>query len=1048
MKNVLCSIMLVLMANVVVYSQNIISGRIIDGESGDGLLGTTVKIKGSTQGTITDFDGNFSLQASSEDILEISFIGYETQEIQVGNQTTINVTLQVDVSELSEVVVIGYGETTVKDATGAVVAVTSEDFNGGIIASPEQLIQGKTAGVQVTSTSGNPGDGVQIRIRGTNSVRSNNNPLFVVDGVPLSGGATASANVGDVGTTSDVNPLNFLNPADIASINILKDASATAIYGSRGANGVIIIKTKDGKGLGEQLEFTTSVSVATPANKYDLLSKDEYLGAVDKPDEQNKGSDTDWQDVITRTSVSHKQNLSYSNTIGSNANIRASVGYENQNGIVENSHLERFTGRLNGSKSFLSDKLNLNLSATYSIVNREDPPISGSAGFSGDLLGASYSANPTWPDDPDFDVGNQVNPANLLAYFRSTANTNRFVGNISFDYELVDGLVAKLTYGADYSNADRIALLTKKAKNQGDGVTDQGHGGYNNNVTFSNLLEATVTYTKKFGTLDMELLGGYSVQSFRNDYFWSVARGFEGEDFKSMEEDLINSFEAIDEVASGKFEIYNNWGVSNSINRSEQDEEAGVPSSGGFVYGLIPGNAGEERVRTEFFDTPSGVKVDAIAANFFDQTDFLQSYFGRANFKLNNKYLLTITLRADGSSRFGEEDRYGIFPSAAFAWQLDEEDFIPNIFSTLKLRLGYGIVGNQEGLGYGNFVRRGRAGDANVNTDKSITFPGTVSQQFEVNPDLKWEQTTQQAIGLDFGFGNQKLYGSFDYYVKNTTDLLLQVQTIQPALRSTYFTNLDAIVENKGWELSLGSDIVRNENVSFSITGNISNNENIMKDYKSAPINAGTIRGQGLSQEFAQQLANNQSLFSFYVRSFDGFDAGGKPKGSEDKDFVNKSALPKWNAGLSLNLIFKNFDFNAYFSGQFGHYIYNNTQNGFFTAGSIGNARNVTKDVLGNGESRSVSAPVSERFLSKGDFIRVQNLTIGYDLPVEGFLNSLRVTLNAQNPFLITNYEGLDPEVSTNPADIDLLNGLPTAGIDYTSYPRPRTFTLGLNVTF
>ena len=1044
MKVLFFSMALVLITSVVSLAQNTVSGKIIDGESGDGLLGATIKIKGSTQGTITDFDGNFSLQVSSEDILEISFIGYETQEFQVGNQTTINVTLQVDVSELSEVVVIGYGETTVKDATGAVVAVTSKDFNGGIISSPEQLIQGKTAGVQITSTSGNPGDGVQIRIRGTNSVRSDNNPLFVVDGVPLSGGATASANVGDVGTTSDVNPLNFLNPADIASINILKDASATAIYGSRGANGVIIIKTKDGKGLGEQLEFSTSVSVATAANKYDLLNRQEFLDAVTKyggnSAEQDRGADTDWQDVILRTAISHKQNLSYSNTIGENTNVRFSVGYENQNGIIEKSNLERLTGRFNGSKSFLNDKLNLNLSATYSRTNRQDPPISGSAGFRGDLLGAAYSANPTWPSSDTFNnTGGQINPSNLLENYQSKANANRVLTNLSLSYKLTNDLSAKVTYGTDYSNADRIALLTGKAINLGNGA-EKGQGGYNNNQSLSHLGELTLTYTKKFGALEVDILGGYSIQTFRNNYFWSVARGFESTEFDVMEEDLIESFDAADEAASNFYNTYSNWGVSNDI-RNKPD---GIAYFQGFVNGIFPEET--DKTQSQYFGRPSGMKVDAIAANFFDQTDFLQSYFGRANLGLNSKYLLTLTLRVDGSSKFGADDRYGIFPSAAFAWQLDEEDFIPDAFSTLKLRLGYGIVGNQEGLGYGNFIRRERWVDANVGGDnREITFPGTITQGF-ANNGLKWEETSQQALGLDFGINNGRIYGSIDYYIKETKDLLLQIQPAQPAVADRTFENLDAIVENKGWELALGVKAIKNENVSLDLSVNFAQNDNIINDF-GGRLNAGTIRGQGLSGAFSQQLAGGQPLFSYYIREFEGFDSNGQPIGDEQK-FLGKSALPKQNAGFSLNLIVGNFDFSTYFAGQFGHYIYNNTQNAFFTAGSIGNARNVTQDVLSTTESASAEASVSTRFLSKGDFIRMQNLTIGYDVPVNGFLNSLRFSLNGQNLLLITDYNGLDPEVSTNPANADLLNDLPTAGIDYTSYPRPRVFTLGINATF
>ncbi len=1048
-------IMLAVFCGVQLHAQRTISGKITDGDTGEGLPGVTIQVKGTTTGASTDLDGNYTLSVADGATLVISYVGFLTQEIAIGGRTTIDVALQPDTELLEEVVVIGYGETTVKDATGAVAAVSSEDFNGGVIASPEQLIQGKTAGVQITSVSGNPGDGVQLRIRGTNSVRSNNNPLFVVDGVPLSGGATASPNIGDVGTTSDVNPLNFINPADIASVSILKDASATAIYGSRGANGVVIITTKSGKGKGTKLDYSGSVSLSTPADTYDLLSGPEFLDAVagigGDPTQVNFGADTDWQEFILRDAVSTKHNLAYTANIGGNTTLRTSFGYENQQGILENSEMERITGRINGSRSFLNDRLNVTLSSTFSRVNREDPPVSGSSGFKGDLLGAAYIANPTWSDDPNIDqsdLGGSISPANYLANYRSTANSNRLLANLSVDYELTNNIRVKATYGADYSDADRIALLTPNALNLGTGIQDFGQGGINNNQSFSNLFELTGTYNKSVGDWDMEVLVGYSLQSFRNWGYYGSAFGFNGGDgLDSMEDELQSSFDAAESIANGIYGEgeYAQWGFSNDVRGNDLSGNPVPDGTTGFVNRI----SDSDEFETTYAARTAGIGVDAISANYFDNTDYLQSYFGRGNFTYKGKYLLTVTVRADGSSKFGEDERLGVFPSFAAAWQLSEESFIPDVFSTLKLRAGYGITGNQDGLTYGQFVRRERWADVFPDGgQRFINFPGTTTQG-EANPGLKWEQTVQTAVGVDFGFNNERFRGTFDWYLKETEDLLLNVQIAQPALATQRFENLqDGIVENRGWELSLGYDIIDNGNVLFSIDGNIAQNKNELKDF-GGQLNAGTIRGQGLTGAFAQALTGGRPLFSYFLREFQGFDQNGQPIG-DVQQFVDKTALPEWNAGLSLNLEIGNFDWTAFLTGQFGHYIYNNTQNAFFTAGSLSSGRNVTRDVIGNGESVNAAADVSTRFLSPGDFVRMQSMTFGYTVPMEGntLINNLRVTFNMQNLFLITDYSGLDPEVASNPAGFDLLNGLPTAGIDLTAYPRPRTFTLGVTASF
>src|SRR5690606_9695527 len=423
--------------------------------------GASVLVKGTTNGTQTDFDGNFTLDGVGESaILAISYIGFKTVEIPVNGRSTINVTLEEDAQALEEVVIIGYGQTTIEDATGTVAVVTAEDFNMGIISSPEQLIQGKTAGVQITQSSGEPGAGVNLRIRGTSSVRASNNPLFVVDGIPLSGGDISSGG-SDLGrgTSSSRNPLNFINPNDIESIDILKDASATAIYGSRGANGVVLITTKSGKGQKHAIEYGTTLSVSRMANRYDLLDREQFLEGIEatggNPQEQNLGHDTDWQDEISRTAISHRHDLSYSNAIKS-GNYRASLSFDDQQGVIENSGMERITGRLNFNNNFLNDKLEFGAQLTFSRVNDEGAPITDNAGYEGDLLGAAYMANPTWSSDPDEQIpGSIANPNALLKYTQDNTETNRALINLSLGYEIIDGLKFRVNTGFDRSESTR-----------------------------------------------------------------------------------------------------------------------------------------------------------------------------------------------------------------------------------------------------------------------------------------------------------------------------------------------------------------------------------------------------------------------------------------------------------------------------------------------------------------------------------------------------------------------------------------------------------------
>ena len=1015
------------------FAQMTVSGTVSD--SNGPVPGVNVVVQGTTNGAQTDFDGNYSISDVSNDAtLVFSYIGYATQEVAVNGQSTVDVMLSEDAEALAEVVVIGYGTTTVKDATGSVTAVTSKDFNQGVINSPEQLIQGKTAGVQISQSTGEPGAGIDIRIRGAASVRSNNNPLFVVDGIPLSGGNT-SAESSDAGLGSNAakNPLSFLNPNDIESISILKDASAAAIYGSRGANGVVFITTKSGKGSrGSSWEYSSSMSVASVVKKFDLLSAGKYLSrAADfgfNVEERDFGANTNWQDFIFRTSTSTNNDLAYSNNYGS-GNLRATFGYNKNFGVVENTSLERVTGRINWNQRFLDDKLKIGVQSSISRVNDEGAATAASAGFQGDLLGAAYSANPTWPTSPDFDgTGGLLSPATMLEYYQNNAMTNRALINVSAEYALTSDLSAKVNIGLDESESTRTTVASPDALNFGAGVGGNGRGFMNNLNTSSELLEATLNYTKEFDNSSLDILAGYSYQNFNTNGRNANAWGFFTNDMNLMGDAIESTANAIEAKITGDYQQYGFAGNTDGI----------------FVNRLFPEPA------TDIITDLNNLAVKSIFVDTFDNTDELQSYFGRVNYTLADKYLFTATMRADGSSRFGGDNQYGYFPSGAFAWKLHNEDFVGDNVSTLKLRLGAGITGNQEGLGYGNFTQRQRYAGGGPDDGGNINIPGIVDVSYP-NPALKWEETMQYSAGLDFGFNNDRFNGSLDVYRKETSDLLFNVLAAQPSVQPFLFLNLpDSKVVNQGVEVSLGYDLISSDDLTWNASLNVAYNDNMVEEL-SGEFDAGTIRGQGLSLAFAQKLKAGQPLFSYFLREFEGFDpATGQPVQSDVQDFVDKSALPNLTGGLSTSLSYKRWTASAYFAGQFGHYIYNNTANAFFTAGAFRGGRNVTSDVLTAGESFDAAADVSTRFLESGDFVRFQNATVSYNWPVsgDGFFSSLVVSVTGQNLFVITDYSGLDPEISSSPAGGDLLNGLPVFGIDYAGYPRPRTFTFGLNAKF
>ncbi len=991
--------LLVLFAGVL-GAQTTVTGTITDAESSDPLIGASVFVTGTTTGTVTDFDGNFTLNvpANSESIT-ISYTGYATQELPLDGRTSFDVQLTSG-ELLDEVVVVGYGSVKKSDLTGAVVALTEEDFNGGVIVSPEQLIQGRAAGVQITETSGEPGAAVNIRIRGTSSVGANNNPLFVVDGVPLAAEATsASGNISGLGAAPARNPLNFLNPNDIATIDVLKDASATAIYGSRGANGVVLITTKSGSDGGGILNFNSSVGFSSITRKYDLLGADEFLDAYEDLNSADAraaldgGADIDWQDEVFRTALTTNNSLSFGDG-NEDGNYRFSLSYMDQEGIIETSGLQRLSARFNGSKKFIGDRLTIATQITVSDLHDDNVPATSNSGFTGDLIGNILKANPTqqiFADpvdevDDNLSVYNQVsntepNPLALINLYEGFTNTLRTLGNISANLEIVEGLSFRTVVGIDRSRSTRTDAQSPELRL--NGIIRSGRLDINDLNVSNDLWENYFTYDRDFGAFRFNGLLGYSYQRFERN-----GRGASYQNFRTNDlEQIINNLASSDQV--------------------------GTPGS-------------------------------AAGNNSFNNVDELQSYFTRVNVDIADKYILTATVRADGSTRFGSENRYGIFPSFAFKWRLLEEDFAPEFFSTLGLRAGYGVVGNQA-IPNNLHQQRERFNGFGFDANGNVTGGNLGTVAFE-NNDLQWESTAQLNAGLDWGVKNNRISGSIDYYRKNTNDLLIQVRSAQPALQPFVFRNLDADIINEGVELAINYVAVDNDNFSWDINFNVGYNNNVVQNFAGL-INTGDIDGQGLTGAFSQRIAEGQPLYAYFLRPFGGFDDEGisiYPLG-DVQQFTGDSPLPTTTGGITNSFRYGNFDASIFFSGQFGHTIYSNTANAFFTAGSLANGRNVTRDVVGNGEGNLNAPDVSTRFLEKGDFVRLQNASIGYSVPVSGnVLSGLRFTLSGQNLFVIDSYSGQDPEVSISKP----IDGVPSIGIDYTAYPRARTVTLGLNASF
>ena len=955
-----------------------VKGTLIDATTKEALVGANVLIKGTTKGATADANGQYSINVSDDKaVLVFRFLGYDSQEIVVGGRSTIDVSLQSNASSLEQVVVVGYGTQKKTDVTGSVKSVSSEAFNKGIINSPEQLLQGKVAGVNVTSATGEPGGSQGITIRGPGSIRVGSGPLYVIDGLPLDGG---------IG--------NFLNPSDIEKMDVLKDASATAIYGTRGANGVILITTKKGKAGFSTMNFSTDYAISSLARPLPVLSAADFRTQVGKNGGilEDFGSNTDWQNQITRSAITQNHNLSLGGG-AKNLTYYASFGAQMQQGILKNNQLDRLSGRMNVTQKFWEDRLIIDANISFSNVVNLRPPIES-------LLGTAISNNPTLPvyeanGTTPAKFLNESNPLITLNLNKYINTANRFIANISPSVKLAKGLIYKLNYGYDNQTAVRDIQSLANLVPQQNGRLDT----YNNSNQNS-LVENYLTFNLEEGDHVFSALLGHSFQKIQyQGRTWSI----------------------------NKFPI--------------------VPTEP--IYN--PGIGQELTLAT---NRPSGSAT----------INELQSFFSRLNYQFQDKYLVTATVRADGSSKFGSNNKYGYFPSFSLGWRLSEEPFLKNTsISNLKLRGGWGQTGNQEipSKITQPLFTASVSGTTSYPLDNGSSYSPGITYSRLANPDIQWEVSTQSNVGLDFAFLNGALSGSVDVFNKVSSNILLEIipsDPVQPA--SSVWANVANMqINNSGVELDLDYKLTTAGGWKYNVGGNLTLIKNEVVNSPYTVIQSGGASGSGLTSATINGYVNGQPIGTFFLKDFTGIDAKGVSTYRDtdgdgivsDKDRISAgSALPSTQYNFFGNVAYKGFDLSLQFNGVSGNMIYDNTANNAFYKLKISKNNNVIPAAyaLAN-ESTSNAAPVSTRYLKDGAFVRLNNTTLGYSfdtqkMGINKWISTARLSVTGQNLWIATAYDGYDPEVNKNASDA----GISSYGIDYLSYPKAKTIIFGLNLTF
>ena len=957
-----------------------IKGEVTDAQNGEALIGATVMVEGEKGGTVTDFDGNFSLQVSSSaKKIKVSYIGYIDKVLSISDN--MKVKLESDSKALADVVVIGYGTARKSDLTGSVATVKSKDFNKGLVSSPEQLINGKVSGVQIMSNSGSASAGSTIRVRGGASLNASNDPLIVLDGVPLEQGGIS-------GNSS--NFLSMINPSDIESMTVLKDASSTAIYGSRASNGVIIITTKKGQQGAVKVNFNTTNSLQTRAQMVDMLSRDEFVNVINQFGDANQKSllgtaNTDWNDEVYRTAFGTDNNLSVSGSIDKWLPFRVSVGYYNQSGLVRKDNVERWTGNVVLTPSFFQDHLKLTINAKGTLNNKSFN--------NGGAVWAAATFNPTIPvysgndkyggynealDADGYPVNAGVrNPRGLVDLYDSKSKVSRFIGSMDVDYKVhfLPDLKLHATVGADYAKGD--------------------------------------------GTI---YVPAYAAQSYNKD------ESLGGSDYKYGPQKNENRL----------LTLYANYA------KYFEDIKSNVDLTAGYDYQYW-------KSTTPLYYTKSAAGTNLSTVKASDYRHVMLSYYGRINYSFDGKYLLTATVRRDASSRFSKDTRWGTFPSVALGWTLTEEPWLKNqkVLSNLKLRASYGVTGQQEGIGNYNYLPVYTYSVTGAEAFINGQYINTYRPEAYVS-DLKWETTTSWNFGLDFGFLDGRIGGAIDFYTRKTKDLLASVPTAAGTnFSKTILTNVGN-VDSKGIEVSLNATPIQTKdwewNLSYNFTWQDMKVKNLSLTKGGSQTNVKV--GPSIDAYQFQVLSEGYEPYMFYVYHQLYDSKTGKPIEGAYADLnndgeINESDLyryhspaPKYIMGLSTSLRYKQLTLGMSFRANIDNYVYNGMgmSTGAFETVSYNNSQlnNLNTSFLKTGfKTRQY---LSDYYVENASFLKLDNLSLSYNVGKINKWASLTVSAMVQNVFTITGYSGTDPEVPN--------------GMDNSFYPRPRTYSVSLGLQF
>ena len=985
-----------------------ISGSVVDKEGP--VIGAAVVEQGTSNGTSTDADGNYSLTVSSPDApVEISCIGYVSQTFQA-SQIPSTVTLVEDNQYLDEVVVIGYGTVKKDDLTGSISAIKADDINRGAVVNTQDLLKGKIAGLLVTPGDGGPGSGSRIRIRGSASLNASNDPLIVIDGVPVASGAAGGMS----------NPLDLLNPNDIESFSVLKDASAAAIYGSRASNGVILITTRKGTGNRIQVAYNGSFSVQQNSKRVPVMSAGElreFYGSLypigtttgDAVAALLKDSDTDWQSLVFRTAVATDQNVSVYGNVKSRMPFRASIAYTGQQGTLRGSDYNRGTADISLTPNFLDKHLTVDLNAkgVYTFSNYTDSGVIGNAAFYNPTQDP-YWRNPDGTIDysttngywnygngrgTEFSPNKIAGPSPLSALYDDISNAAslRFIGRAAVDYKVhgLESLRFNISAGLDIAQTDSYNGIRPGSFQAYGDTSNLGIGTYTRgyNLSRSQLFEAYANYNQTWGVHNLDLLAGYSWQ---NNYW-----------------------------ANHDVTYYN---ITDDIK-------------------LNPGETASSRYL------------------WYRNENYLVSFYGRVNYSIHSRYIFTFTARGDGSSKFAKGNKWGFFPSGAFAWNIKQEPFLNDVavVSTLKLRASVGLTGQQDGIGdYVHFARYNRSNDPNRMYNMNIGFYNMLTPQ-AYDPSIRWETTTTYNIGVDFGFFKERLTGNIDMYIRDTKDLLNSVQVPMGSnFGNKLMTNIGSI-RNKGLEFALLGIPVQTNDWSVQIGFNGTFQETIFTRLNATDDPGYYIETGGISRGTGNFLCRQMVGYSpyTYYAYMQKYDSDGKPLQNEfidldgdgtitekDRYMTDKSVMPKFFYGLNVKVSYRNWDFGLNGHGSAGTWVFNDFKSSNSTASidmNVGNLPNQARLVRQTGFTAPNSGQqwYSDYFIENASFFRLDDINLGYTFRAIGkWETDIRLALGVQNVFVLTGYSGMDPEVISE------------NGIDNTIWPRPRTYSLKLNVNF